>query len=219
MDEQLAVDLDERVVELEATLKQRDAKIKELTTERDEAQELVDRQREHVEDVNQLLEQWIDIFEMQQNEHGNWLFDPAQSKLWEQHATLIKDHQSLIRRWNKFVGEYNARVAPRERGRPLGASTAQQADVLKRRKAGDSLRTIAAATCLSLQTVRTIVDKAGRKDRTAKRTNALRRIELNRLRAARYQARKAARDRLPQAIGERLETGAALMKVAKGLGR
>jgi DNA-binding NarL/FixJ family response regulator len=148
----------------------------------------------------------IDVFEMQQNEHGKWLFDRAQSELWERHAALIKEHQSLIRRWNKFVGEYNARIAPRERGRPLGASTAQQADVLKRRKAGASLRTIAKATSLSLQTVRTIIEKAQGKDRTAKRTNALRRMELDRLRAARYRARKAARDRLPQAVNERLET-------------
>jgi hypothetical protein len=88
----------------------------------------------------------IDMFEMQRNEHGKWLFDRAQSELWERHAALIKEHQSLIRRWNKFVGEYNARIAPRERGRPLGANTAQQADVLKRRKAGASLRTIAKAT-------------------------------------------------------------------------
>jgi hypothetical protein len=67
--------------------------------------------------------------------------------------------------------------------------------------------------------VRTIIEKAQGKDRTAKRTNALRRMELDRLRAARYRARKAARDRLPQAVNERLETGAALVKAAKGLGR
>jgi hypothetical protein len=207
----------ERIAELEAELRQRDAKIKELATERDEAQELVDRMREHVEDFNQTIEQWIDVFEMQQNEHGNWLFDPAQSKLWEDHATLIKEHQSLIRQWNKFIGEYNAKVAPRERGRPLSASAAQQADVLKRRKARASLRAIAAATSLSVRTVRTIIEKARGKDRTAKRTNALRRMELTQLRAARYRARKAARDRLPQQIEEK--TGAALIKAAKGLGR
>ena len=49
----------DRIAELEAELKQRDAKIKELTTERDEAQVLVDRMREQVEDSNGLIEQWI----------------------------------------------------------------------------------------------------------------------------------------------------------------
>lgn len=208
----------ERTAELEAELQRRDAKIKELQTELGEAQDLVDRMREHVEDSNQLTEQWIDVFEMQQDEHGHWLFDPAQSKLWERHDTLLKEHQSLIRQWNKFVGEYNARVAPRERGRPLAASAAQQADVLKRRKARSSLREIAAASSLSLRTVRTIIEKAQGKDRTTKRTNALRKMDLNRLRAAAYRARKAARDRLPKAIEERLQTGAALIKAAKGLG-
>jgi hypothetical protein len=41
--------LSDRVAELEAELKRRDDKIKELTKERDEAQELVDQMREHTE--------------------------------------------------------------------------------------------------------------------------------------------------------------------------
>jgi hypothetical protein len=209
----------ERAAILQAELRQREAKIKELTAELAEAQDLVNRQREHVDDCKQLIDQWIDVFEMQQNERGNWLFDPAQSKLWEQHVALIKEHQSLIRQWNKFVGEYNARIAPRERGRPLAASAAQQANVVKRHKAGESLRTIAAATSLSLRTVQTIVDKAKGRGRASKRTNEVRRKEFDRLRAASFRARKAGRDRLPQAIGDCLETGAALAKAAKGLGR
>jgi hypothetical protein len=44
-------------------------------------------------------------------------------------------------------------------------------------------------------------------------------MKVNRFRAARYRARKAARDRLPQAIEERQQSGAALTKAAKGLGR
>jgi hypothetical protein len=164
-------------------------------------------------------EQWIDVFEMQQNERGHWLFDPAQSELWENHAALLQQHQQLIRQWNRFVAEYNARISPRERGRPIAASAAEQAAVMKRRKAGESLRTIAAATSLSLRTVLTIVDKAEGRGRTSKRTNEVRRKEFDRLRAASFRARKVARDRLPQAIGERLEAGAALVKAAKGLGR
>lgn len=215
----LTVDPAERIADLEATLRQCPAKIKELTIERDEALELVDRKREQVEAGIETIHQWIEVFEMQQDEHGKWLFDPAQTELWEQHAALDKEHQSLIRRWNKFVGEYNAKVRPRERGRPLAAHPTQQADALKRHKARASLRAIAKATSLSLSTVRTIVDKAKGRGRASKRTNALRRMELDRLRAARHRARKAARDRLPQAIGERLETGAVLIKAAKGLGR
>jgi hypothetical protein len=175
--------------------------------------------REHVDDANQVIEQWIEVFEMQQDERGDWLFDPAQSKLWEDHIALFKQHQELIRRWNKFVGEYNVRVSPRERGRPLAASEAQQANVLKRRKAGESLRTIAAATSLSFRTARTIVEKAEGRDRTSKRTNEIRRKEFDRRRASAFRARKKSRDRLPQQINEQLKTGAALMRTAKGLDR
>src|SRR6516165_6592311 len=60
----------DRIAELEAELKQRDAKIKELTTERDEAQELVDRMREHVADADRMIEQWIEAFDMMQDEKG-----------------------------------------------------------------------------------------------------------------------------------------------------
>jgi hypothetical protein len=64
-------------------------------------------------------------------------------------------------RWNKLVPEYNAVVAPRDIGRPVAASDAQQTEVMVLHKAGKSLRWIAGATGLGLRTVRTIVDKAG----------------------------------------------------------
>jgi hypothetical protein len=108
------------------------------------------------------------------------------------------------------------RVAPRYRGRPLGASAAQRADVLKRHKAGQSLRVIARATRLLFGTVRTIV-KHG--DREAQRINELRRREVDRVRAARYRARKKARDQLPAQIAELQRAGEALIKEAKGLGK
>src|SRR6516164_2969790 len=213
------MELAERITEMEAELKQREAKLKELTTERDEAYELVDRMREHTEDHNRLIEQWIEVFEMRQDEHGSWVFDPNQSELWEQHDALLTEHQKLTRKWNRFVGEYNAVISSRERGRPLAASKGQQAAVLKRHEAKESLRAIAAATSVSLRTVRTIIEKAENRGRASKRTNEVRRKEFARLRAAAYRARLKGRDRLPQTINEQLKTGAALVKAAKGLGR
>src|SRR5215204_5209557 len=150
----------ERIAELGVELQRRDDKIKELNRERDEARELVDRMREQVETGNELFDGCIEVFDMQQGEGGAWLFDPSQSTLWEQHDDLWKKHQVLIRQWNKFVSRYNAVISPRERGRPIAASDAQQAEVLKRRKAGETLRGIAAATGLTPGTVRTIVDKS-----------------------------------------------------------
>ena len=159
-----------RIAELETELRQRDDKIKELTSDRDEALELVGRMREQIEDTARVTDQWIEVFDMQQGENGKWLFDPDQTELWQQHAALWERHRALLREWNKTVAQFNAVVAPRAIGRPLAASEAQQAEVLKQRKAGASLRTITAATGLSLRTVRTIVEKAASKGRAGKRT-------------------------------------------------
>jgi hypothetical protein len=208
----------ERIAELAAELKRCQDKVKQLTTERDEALELVDRCREHVADADRMIEQWIEVFGMQQNDHGSWLFDPEQSALWDEHDILLTEYNGIVRQWNRFVPEYNAVVSPRERGRPLVTSPAQQAEVLQRRKAKQSLRGIAAAMTLSVRAVRTVVEKAAGRDRTGKRTNAVRRVQLNRLRAAAFRARKKSRERLPQAIDEQLKTGATLVKAAKGLG-
>jgi len=201
----------ERIAELEAELKQRDAKIKLLTTERDEAQELLSQMRQHVEDHDRLIEQWIEVFEMQQNEAGTWIFDPQQSELWTAYDELLKQNKDLIGQWNKFVPQYNATVNPRPIGRPLAASVAQQRDVVKRRKAGASLRTIAHATGLGLRTVCTILEQ-----RT--RANKLRRQTFDRSRAAAYRARRKSRERLPRDITDHLKTGAVLLKAAKGIG-
>jgi hypothetical protein len=164
------------------------------------------------EDHDRLIEQWIDVFEMPQDEHGTWIFDRQQSKLWEAYNDLLKRHRALVGRWNKFVTQYNATVNPRPIGRPLAASQTQQAEVLKRRKAGASLREIAAAMSLSVRTVRSILAKK-------QHVNKLRRMEFERLRAAAYRARLKSRERLPQLITEQLKNGATLVKTAKGLGR
>ena len=116
-----------------------------------------------------------------------------------------------MRDWNGFVPKYNAVVQPRTPGRRLEASQAQIADVLKRRKAGASLRAIAAATQLGLSTVRTII---GAKARTAE----LRKREFDRQRAGEFRRRKQVRDRIPKQMAEEAKEGARLIKAAKGLG-
>ena len=95
---------------------------------------------------------------------------------------------------------------------------AQVKEVRKLRKKGLSLRLIAAQTNLGLRTVRTIVEKNQGTDRTSRRTNLLRKRELDRLRSAEYRARKRGRDQLPKQIEATLKRGADLIKAAKGLG-
>jgi hypothetical protein len=124
-----------------------------------------------------------------------------------------------VKRWNKFVSEYNKEVLARDIGRPLAASEAQRADVLKRRKAGESVRAISAATSLGLRTVRTIIDKHQGTDRASKRANELRRVEFKTQRAVAFRARKRGMEAMSKQIGELQKAGAALVKRAKGLGK
>jgi hypothetical protein len=90
-------------------------------------------------------------------------------KPWVETVTaLLADNQSLrskyatlARRHNKLIQEYNA-VAPRPPGRPVETTEAQQDEVLRLRKAGASIRTIAAQTGLGRGAVSGIVTKGVR---------------------------------------------------------
>jgi transposase len=126
-------------------------------------------------------------------------------------------HSELLRKWNAAVNDFNSVVAPRNVGRPLEASEAQRAQVLKLRKGGMSVRSIAEEVSLELQTVRTIVDQRDGTDRTT--VKYAQRIASDRTAAARWRARKRTRDGLPKRINEALATGRDLVKEAKGLGR
>jgi DNA-binding NarL/FixJ family response regulator len=204
------------IKDLEAELKQRDEHIAELREEINEAEELVGRMEEQVKDADALIETWIEGFEMSPDPEDG-IYRPHFD---ETHDELHEKYVALVRRWNKFVGDYNAVVVPKARGqgRPLHASEAQVAEVLRLRKAGKSLRWIAEELTLSLSTVRTIVGKADGTDRTSKRQE-MRRLELNRHDVAAYRARRRTRDGLGKRITAVLKEGRELLKAAKGLGR
>ena len=123
---------------------------------------------------------------------GKWTWDP----FMDRHNDLVDKYDALLRDWNKFVGEYNAVVQPRPVGRPLEASEAQQVDVLRRRKSGESLQHIANETSLGLQTVRTIIGKANGTDRTTGKHLA--RIKPEDMVA--WKARTRTRDALPRRL-------------------
>ena len=211
-------DIDElkgRIEELTVDLRHRDEQIKELRKERSQAVDLVDEMREHVEDANALIDSWKEAFDMELKDDGMWYFQP--DKIATAYSILFEKHEKLVREWNKFVGDYNRTVAPRGLGRPLGASEAQVKNVRKLSKGGTSLRSIAEQTGLGLRTVRTIIEKDAGTGRASKRTNLLRRREIDRMRAAEYRVRKRARDQLPKRITEIRKQGEALVKAAKGL--
>ena len=201
----------DRIVALEDELKQRDERIAELRADLDKAEQLVWEMREQVEDADALINSWIEGFEMVQDENGQWT-----SAEWVKDCSQYRDlYIDLRNKWNKHVALFNAHVAPRNVGRPLGASDGQCADVLKLHKGGRSLRGIAEDTSLGLQTVRTIVAQVERRDRTT--VKHLQRIDPDRAAETRWKARKRMRDALPKRINETLAKGRELIKEAKGL--
>jgi hypothetical protein len=119
----------------------------------------------------------------------------------------------------KYVPLINGRAQPV--GRPLEASEAEVAEVLKLRKQGFSLRGITEEiTSLGLNTVRTIVAKRSGTDRTTKKhRQRVERIELDQAQLASQRRQKRTGDMLPKQVQRAVEEGEALIKEAKGLGR
>src|SRR5262249_457531 len=116
----MAKQLGKRTVgELEDELKVRDRRIEELRQEIDERRDLVSRLREQDEDANNLIESWIDAFEMVMGEDGKYEF-PA---FVEDYQKTVDKYADLVRRWNKYIAIFNAQN--RNVGRPLAASEAQ----------------------------------------------------------------------------------------------
>lgn len=200
--------------ELSDALKERDARIAELTRERDAERELVAQMKEHVESANELIESWIEAFEMTLNDKEEWCW---QGPLLDAYDEQRGKYLALLRAWNRFVPQYNAIVAPRQRnfGRPLGASESQQTEVLRLHKAGLTLRGIADQMALGLRTVRTIIEKRDGVDRAT--LARLARIAPDKLAEAKELMRKRGRDALPARISATLKQGAKLLKATKGL--
>jgi hypothetical protein len=209
-------DYERRIGKLEDDLKEREARIAELTKERDEALVLVSEKRETIQACSEQIERWKEAFAMEQDERGIWIWGDNEP-LIQRYEELHTQYMKLLADWNKFVGEYNAIVAPTRRnfGRPLAASPAQQADVLKRRNAGQSLRFIEDATGLSFQTVRTIIDKADGVDRAT--MARLAKIAPNKMEEARNRARRRTRDSLPRSVTALGKKCRMLDKAAKGI--
>ena len=198
-----------RIAELEDEIKQRDRRVEELKREVDEGRDMIRRMEEHVEDRGNLIDSWIEAFDMRLDDDGVWKWRASFAEGLEWYEKYL----ALLKEWNKSVAEFNATIRPRNVGRPLAASKAQCVDVLKRRKRGESLQHIVDETNLSMQTVRTIIDKKDGVDRTTGKH--LQRIKPEDMAA--WKARKRTRDALPRRINALLKDKADLLKEAKGL--
>jgi hypothetical protein len=148
---------------------------------------------------------------MEMTEDGTWKW----KRFWNEHKVLIDNYNALVRDWNKYLPLINGRTQPV--GRPLAASEAQVAEVLKLRKRGRSLRGIADDTSLGFPTVRTIVGQMNGTDRTTQKHRG--RIEIDRLQLARWKRQRRTGNALPKRVNAFLQEGRAISKEARGLGR
>ena len=158
-----------------------------------------------------MLESWQQAFEMVQDDDGKWSWAPW----WDQHNDLVDRYNALVRRWNKAVPRLNEGL--QDVGRPLAASESQAATVTELRKAGKSLRGIAEEMELGLNTVRIIVGRINRTDRTTRKRWV--RLGLDPRELAHQKSRKRTAAALPKRMQAVIETGNELVKEAKGLGR
>jgi hypothetical protein len=198
------------VGELEDEIKHRDRRIEELRGEIDELRELVRKLRENAEGYHENIEQWCEAFDMVMTEEGGWSWQP----FWDEHNKLVDDWNKLVRDWNRFLPVINA--SHQNVGRPLLASEAQCTEVRARRKRGKSLRTIAEEMNLGLNTVRTIIDKDDRKDRTTKKhRQRVERIEIDRAQTAKWKRQRRTGDALPKRVTRYVKETVALIKEAK----
>ena len=205
-------DLKRQIGKLEDDCKVAERRIAEIKRERDEANNLVERMRQHVGDADSLIGQWCEAFDMRLNDDGEW----SHADWVDGCAAFRQKYVDLLRDWNRFVPLYNRVIAPKSIGRPLDASNAQVKQVLMLRKARKlSLRGIADETNLSLATVRTIVGRQDHRDRTSRRR--LESIDRDRVAENVELSRKRTRDALPKRIGQTLQQGAELLREAKGM--
>jgi hypothetical protein len=191
-----------RIEALEAELRQRDREIIDLKADLGDTHAMYAWMRDHIADMHAMTDDWLAM-------------DDHDAGLRGEHADLLEQHRQLVAEANRLR---RAVGSSRPTGRPLAASAKQQADVVKRRKAGESLRAIAAATGLSVRSVRTVVAKAAGTDAASRKAKEARKVEFTRQRVAAFRARKKARDALPKRVEELRKTGAKLLKQAKGLG-
>jgi hypothetical protein len=199
-----------RLGELEDALKAAEQRVSELRAERDSDAELIGRQREALENHRSTMDAWKEAHDMTLNAEGLWEFSDGHGEKY--HALLIQ-YRDLLRDWNKHVSDFNSMIASKPPGRPLNASPAQCEQVLALRKRKLSLRDIADEMTLAVATVRTIVDRSHRTDRTTMKR--LRRLDPQNSRLLEETNRKKMRAALPGRINRLIVERDELIKESK----
>jgi hypothetical protein len=203
---------DQRIAELEDALKEAKRRNDDLRREVNDQNALITELREETEDLRDTLARFKDTFDLVPDTEPDTVTNgPLIDRLNETQSK----YRALIESYNKLVRFVRARVWPQPMGRPLAASKAQRQRILALHKTGHSLRGIAEETNLGLQTVRTVIDKKDRVDRTT--LDRWERIAPDmRMERDRRRREKDVRA-LRQSIPVQLERADELIKQAKGL--
>ena len=118
----------QRIADLERELRLKDERISELRDEIDQGRELMQKMEEHVQERDEYLETFISAFGLTLNDNGKWV----NGEFIRGHNELVGKFNDLIDHYNKLVRDYNQyAMPPQPVGRPIAASEAQQAQVLK----------------------------------------------------------------------------------------
>lgn len=201
--------------ELEDQLRAARRDLADMKQERDEANELIQKLAERLEDDEAQIEQWIHAFDMKLTDDGLWSFDD--DNVCIERDVLQVFYNREVKKLNRAMAKLSAAsLTQQPPGRPLAATEAQCKTVHELRWThGLSLRDIADETSLSLRTVRTIIDREMKTDRTTiKRWKKLDPEEADTIRA---KARQRAREALTKSINGSVPAIRELVKAAKGL--
>ena len=208
----------DRIHELEDELKADKQRNDELREEVNELNALIEGLREQAEEHHEAMSRWqaafgmVPIKERTDNEGGKYV-----TWQWEEDHTIAENIR-LREKYNKLVTDYNRRFVPGDVGRPLGATEAQIAQVLKLHKEGVPYRLIVdEVKPISLQTVRTIIGREKRADRTTKKRAS--KYMPDKAEATTLKWRKREFEDIPKQVTKLLKTGEELIKQAKGLGK
>jgi hypothetical protein len=202
----------DRIAQLEDALKEKERRLQELKADLDKANDLVQRQDEHIRACAETIEVWQAAFEMKLRADGVWVWNETVVAGDKWHDRYV----DLLHKWNRNVADFNATMVRRRNvGRPLAASDSQRQTVIKLRTAGKSLRAIAKQTSLGLTTVRTILDQCDRRDRAS--LKPLERIGQDTAEERTWQSQKRTRRGLPRRINALRRQGDELHNEAKGL--
>lgn len=199
----------QRIADLERELRLKDEHIRELKEEVDEGRDLIRRMSEHSAEHDEALEHFITTFGLTVTDDSKYSND----EFIKGYLALADQYEDLRLRYNKLVGSFNRNIATVQPvGRPLAASEAQQAQIIRHHKAGKSPRWIAEEMTLSRRAVTTVIDKHHGTDRTT----AGRRKRLG-LEPKKKDWRPASIDGMPKRMTKHFEQGRELRQEAKGL--